>query len=379
MSSQIEFLNQLRDIGKEAELLCESIAKSRCLPTELVNKLKATGAFKLWVGKEYGGSQTHILDLIAGVQLLSYYNGALGWVLSVTGTAGLASGYLKPENAQNIFGDSMALTGGWAAPMGKARKVDGGLIVSGNWSWGSGITHCTHIVGGVMISDVESKTTRSAVAYLNPSDVLFEDNWHVLGLEGSNSIDYGVSELFVPDSHWTYFPEMKPTIDDPLYRFSFLGALASGVASVGLGIANRAIDEIIKLSQSKIPNGARNTLANRPVTHYKIAQLKAKYHSSKAFLENAIKENWKEAEIGRINKTTKSNLRLAASYTVQESLSIVQSAYKIGGGSSIWNGVKLQDLLRDMHVVSQHGMISDHNIEIAGRIAFGLDVNEWLL
>ena len=82
---------------------------------------------------------------------------------------------------------------------------------------------------------------------------------------------------------------------------------------------------------------------------------------------------------GNINKSTKSKLRLAASYAVQESVEVVETAYKIGGGSSIWDGVKLQELLRDIHVVSQHGMVSDNNIEIAGRVEFGLDVNEWLL
>jgi len=370
--------DQLHEIGIEAEKNAQITARNRCLSTELVNSLKETGAFKLWVAKNYGGHQGHVIELMEAVQLLSYYNGALGWVMGVTGTAGLVSGYLKPKHAESIFGSKNALTGGWAAPAGRARPVEGGIIVSGKWSWGSGISHCTHIIGGVLISNTDG-SKRSAVAYFNPAEVVFEDNWNVLGLEGSNSINYSVTELFVPDSHWIYFPVMKSVIDDPLYRFSFLGALASGVASVGLGLANRAIVEIIELSKTKIPNGAKKTLADRPITHYKVAQMKARYLSSKAYLESAVMENWEEAESGRIHKETKSKLRLAASYAVQESLGVVQTAYSMGGGSSIWNGVKLQELLRDMHVVSQHGMVAEHNIEIAGRIAFDLEVNDWLL
>ena len=379
MSLPQSFVDQLHEIGEEAEVIAKSIASERVLPTALVDKLKLTGAFKIWVGKQYGGGQLHVLDLLEAVRILAYYNGALGWVLSVTGTAGLASGYLKPENASKIFGDPMALTGGWAAPMGRATKVAGGLMVSGNWSWGSGVSHCTHIVGGIMISNSENDSKRSAVAYFKPEDVAFDDNWKVLGLEGSNSINYSVTNLFLPDSRWTYFPVMKPMVDDPLYRFSFLGALASGVASVSLGIANRAIHEIVDLGKTKIPNGARYPLAKRPLIHYKVAQIKAKYLSAKSFLYDAVIENWEEAITGNINKSTKSKLRLAASYAVQESVEVVETAYKIGGGSSIWDGVKLQELLRDIHVVSQHGMVSDNNMEIAGRVEFGLDVNEWLL
>ena len=64
---------------------------------------------------------------------------------------------------------------------------------------------------------------------------------------------------------------------------------------------------------------------------------------------------------------------------MQNAIQIVQTAYQIGGGSSIWDGVKLQELLRDINVVSQHGLVAATNIEIAGRTAFGLPVNEWLL
>ena len=257
--------------------------------------------------------------------------------------------------------------------------MEGGLLVSGQWRWGSGIAHCSHILGGVLIQSDKDKAPRSAIAYFDPEAVQLIDNWQVLGLKGTNSIDYQVDQYFVPDGNWIYFPVQKAEIDDTLYRFSFLGALASGVASVGLGLARRAIDEILILGKSKIPNGARKTLSERPVVHEKIGQIEAQYQSAKLYLEKAVEKNWQEAKQSKISLQTKSELRLAASFAVQNAVQIVQTAYQIGGGSSIWDGVKLQELLRDINVVSQHRLVAATNIEIAGRTAFGLPVNEWLL
>lgn len=370
---------RLQELGTLAEQQNALILQNRFVPDELVNQLKETGAFRLWVAEAYGGSQSHVLDLMQAVQTLSYYNGSLGWLLGVTGTAALSSGYLPSEVAQKVYGPPRSLTGGWAAPAGRAKSVQGGIQVSGKWSWGSGIRYCTHIVGGILVEQGEDQRPLSAIAFFNPKDVTFIDNWEVLGLNGTNSIDYEVESLFVPDGYWMPFPVRKAQIDDTLYRFSFLGALSTGVASVGLGLAQRAIDEIVQLSKQKVPNGARRSLSERPVVHEKIALMQARYQSSKLLLEEKVRKNWAEAESGKISIKSKSELRLASTYAVEECTSIVSQAYKIGGGSSIWDGVKLQELLKDIHVVSQHGMVGASNFEIAGRVAFDLKVNEWLL
>ncbi len=374
-----KLISELHRIGKEAERQNKDILKDRCLPDELILDLKKSGAFKLWIAAEYGGLQASVADLSQAVQILAQYNGSIAWILGVTGTAALGSGYLEKDFAREIFGDPLALTGGWAAPVGKAKKEKNGIKVSGKWSWGSGIRHCSHIVAGAMLIDDNNEKPRSILVYLKPEDVQFIDNWNVLGLNGTNSIDYAVENAFVPNGNWMFFPVVKPKIDAALYRFSFLGALASGVASVALGLAKRAIDEIIILATEKVPSGGRKTLGERAVIQEKVALMKAKYLSCKSFLENAIEKNWSNAA-GRIDDiSTKSELRLATTFTVSECCEIVSQAYKIGGGSSIWDGVKLQELLKDIHVVSQHGMVSSNNYEIAGRVAFGLKVNEWLL
>ena len=373
-------LDTLISIAKEAETRRLEIEQSLNLPKDLVDRLKESGILRLWVSQRDGGLESDLKSLTGVVQLLAYYEGSLSWVAMVTGTGSLISGYLDDQVGPEIFGRPDAMSGGWAAPAGRAKKVDGGLTVTGRWGWGSGTTHCTTIAGGVMIAPSMADEKPSAgLALFDPKDVTWHDNWQVNGLHGTASGDYEVSQLFVPDGHWIPFPVTKPVVDKPLYRVSFFGALAAGVASAGLGLAQRALDEIKKLGLTKKPAMARKTLAEKEVVRYQLAEIESRFLAAEAFLNKAIDLNWAEAQLGFPSVKTKGQLRMAATHAVREAAAVVDWAYKIGGGSTIWNGVKLQELQRDMNVVTQHGLIAPSNFELLGKVGFGLPVNEWIL
>ncbi|MEM7118338.1 MAG: acyl-CoA dehydrogenase family protein [Chloroflexota bacterium] len=374
----MSLMAKLVELGQEAEQRRAEIEAARVLPDDLVQKLKETAVLKLWVAQKYGGQQAPVSALTNAVQTLAYYEGSLAWVAMVTGTGALISGYLDEANGEAIFGRWDAMTGGWAAPAGKAKRVEGGLRVTGRWGWGSGTTHCTTVAGGVMIL-AEGEKPRPALACFESEDVVWHDNWHVNGLQGTASGDYEVVDCFVPDGRWLPFPLQKAAVDSPLYRVSFYGALAAGVASVALGLAQRALDEVRQLGLTKKPAMARRTLSEKPIVQYQLAEATARYEAANAFLAAAIAENWTAAQQTIPLAETKNRLRMAATHAVTEAAQVVDWAYKTGGGSTIWNGVKLQELQRDMQIVTQHGLIAPSNYEMVGRVAFGLPFNEWLL
>ena len=370
----------LISIGQEAEARRPEIESALNLPEDLVGRLVDSGILRLWVAERDGGLQSDLKALTQAVQTLAYYEGSISWVGMVTGTGSLISGYLDDLTGPKIFGDPKAMIGGWAAPAGQARQVEGGLIINGRWGWGSGTTHCTTVTGGVMIMPSEPDAKPQAgLALFDPKDVLWHDNWRVNGLHGTASGDYEVKELFIPDDRWIRFPVTQPSIDAPLYRLSFFGALAAGVASVGLGLAERALDEIKQLGLTKKPAMARKTLSEKEIVRYQLAETESRYLAAAAFLHKSIDQNWAEAEQGVPSIQAKSKLRMAATHAVKESAAVVDWAYKIGGGSTIWNGTKLQELQRDMSVVTQHGLIAPSNFELLGKASFGLPLNQWIL
>ena len=292
------------------------------LPKDLVDELKQTGILRLWVAKAYDGQESDVLSLIEAVQELAYYNGSLAWVACVTGTGSLVSVYLGQSEAANVFGAPDAMLGGFAAPTNRATKVDGGLQISARWGWGSGTTHCTAVIGGVMIASPDSERPIPAVALFELKDVIWHDTWNTNGLKGTGSGDYEVKDVFVPDGRWLTFPVTKAVIDAPLYRVSFNGALAAVVSSVGLGLAKRALDEIKLLGQTKKPVMARKTLAEKPIVQYELAQAEAKYRSAKAFLEESATTIYNLAKSGNPDIEAKNLFRMASTHAAAQSAEV---------------------------------------------------------
>ncbi|MEL6191953.1 MAG: acyl-CoA dehydrogenase family protein [Bacteroidota bacterium] len=365
-------------IAKQAEERKEEIEKSRNLPTDLIDQAKVQSLPRMWVAEKYGGSQQSVEEVMKTWQKMAYHNGSLAWVTSVTNCSSLVSGFLPEKLAEKIFAHPHAMVGGFAAPAGIAEPADNGIKVSGNWSWGSGIKHCTHIVGGVKLMK-EGVMMGAGLVFLKPEEVTFLDNWHVVGMKGTHSIDYTVKDLFVENDRWIPFPPAKPAIDEPLYRFSFLGALSLSISAIGLGLAERARDEIKHLLQQKTPLGQQKPLSKQPIVQDKIGKIEGNFLAAESLYYRTIADAQAETAYGPCSMEMKGKIRLAACTATQLCLSVVRDAYEMAGGSAIWETNKLEELHRDMHVVSQHAMASDANFRTAGALSLGSKVPEFLL
>lgn len=369
----------LADVAAEAGARAAEIEQLRRLPPDLVHRLCATGVFKLWVPRAYGGTEGHVLDVVDAVETVSFHDGSTGWCVMIGATTALAAGFLPPEHAHDVFGAPDAIAGGFAMPSGTAIAVDGGIRVTGRWSWGSGTDHCTSIGGGVRIVDGDGKPaaladgTRAPFVFFDVGDVELLDTWHVAGLKGTASTDYVVTDAFVPHGRWAEFlASPAPVIDGPLYRFSFVGALGVGVASVLLGLARRAIAELVELG-GKVPAGSSRRLAERPAVQAEIADADAAVRSSRAFLREAVEDCWEAAaSTGRVTDEHRRLLRLAATNAAQRCAHAVDLCYHAGGGTSVYETSPLQRVFRDTHVATQHGMIAPRTRETLGRMSFGL-------
>jgi alkylation response protein AidB-like acyl-CoA dehydrogenase len=371
-------LQTLRGIGEIADARALEIREARRMPADIVERLIDSGVFRTWVPACYGGRGGTAMDLFESIEALAYYEASAAWCVMVGGTTALTSGFLSPDWAREIYGDPRAVTGGFANPLGRGCVVDGGLRVTGRWGWGSGTTHCTWIVGGVSISAdggstaVRSDGLKTPVVFFPRSEVKLHDNWRTLGLAGTGSVDYEVDDVFVPEGRWAPFPMLGPVIDEPLYHFSSIGALATGVAFVSVGIARRAIDEILKLATVKVPAGGARPLSDRAQIQSQVIEAEAAWLSARAVLREQVEACWHEASTVGISINSRRLLRVAAINATERSARAVDICYVAGGGSSIHDSSVLQRLFRDVHTATQHGANGPLFMERLGRMALGV-------
>jgi alkylation response protein AidB-like acyl-CoA dehydrogenase len=371
-------LHEAISIAKEAEVRHQEIDNIRNIPTDLMTNIKAAGLVKMWSRKECGGAELSVLEVCNIISGMAFYNGSVAWVTSVTNCSSLITGFVSEKIARNLFENEDAMIGGFAGPSGIATIEGESLKVKGKWSWGSGITHCSHIVAGVAIMN-DNKMIGTAVVFLNPEEVTFHDNWHVLGLKGTHSIDYSVDSAVIPGDRWTYFPVKAPLSKSPLYKFSFLGALSVSIAAVGLGLAKRAVVEIEEIAKTKSPFGVGKALADRPDFQERLAISKGQLNAAESLLLQTIEKVEREIKTDSCSLLSRASLRLAATHATTMNTEVVNNCYHLAGGSSIWKESKLEELFRDMNVVSQHGMVNRGNYRTVGAVALERDVPEVML
>jgi len=359
----MELVHRVDAVGLDASSRAGEIESLRRLPDDLAAALIDTGLFRAWVPTAYGGEQTDAMSVLDAIEALSFHDGATGWCGMIGATTSLTAAYLPPSFAQQIFGDPLVVTGGFAMPSGRGVPVAGGIVVNGRWQWGSGTSHCTWIGGGCIVEG-----RGAPFVFFEREQVELLDTWHVAGLRGTGSTDYSVTDAFVPEGRWVHVLGAEPVVDGPLYRMPFMGLLALGVCMVSLGLARRAQHELVKLAGGKTPSGSGRSLAERPVVQAEVARAEAAWRSAHTFVREVVEE----ATQAEVTDEVRRRIRLAATDATWRSAQAVDRMYHAGGGSSIHESDPLQRVFRDVHVATQHGMVAERTYEPVGRMALGL-------
>ena len=345
------------------------------LPAEVVQACVEAGLFRMFVPSVYGGLEAEPLDGLEAIETMARADGSAGWCVNIGATTATMSWYLEPEWAERIYGDAAVITGGAFAPTGKGRSTDEGWVVDGRWAWGSGTQHCQWINAGVI-----TDTGEFHLMYVPAEEVRFLDTWHVAGLKATGSTDFAIEGAVVPRGR-TMRPGVSSTqVDVPLAHFPNFSLLASGLASVALGIARRAVDELADSVAGRSATLGRQPLSQSAIVQVELARAQAQVRSARAYLFDEVARVWDDVQAGtRVSVARRADVRLACTNAAAMSIGAVDRAFSVAGGSAVYLDSPLQRCLRDLHVAGQHAMLSPRLLETWSRLRLGLDADVTLL
>jgi len=102
--------------------------------------------------------------------------------------------------------------------------------------------------------------------------------------------------------------------------------------------------------------------------------------AARAFLFEACEDAWRTVDGGReLTLEQRAAVRLSCAQVAEAAKSVVQIAYDIGGGTSVYESCPLQRCFRDMYAAVQHLQVQGGNFETAGRVLLGLDAGTPIL
>jgi len=368
-----------RRLAPAASALSEEIERDRALPAPLLADLIDGGLMRMCLPVSLGGSEAEPSDFLQAIQELARADAATAWCAMIASTTSLLGAYLPAEQATSIFDGGRGVCAGVFAPRGRAERRDGGYLVSGRWSFVSGVQHSSWVMAGCIVYDGEtpellpngSPDVRLMAMPIGSVEVL--DTWSVAGLRGTGSHDITVSVEPVPLERSVSLFTDEPRESGALYSFPLFGLLAMGVAAVALGTARGAIDDLIALAGGKTPTGSVKPLAQRASVQADVSRAEASVRAADALLLGEARRAWAAAQAGQeMMSEHRMSLRLAATHAIGQAANAVNLMYNAGGGTSIYDESPLQRRFRDVHVATQHMMVGPATLELTGRILLGL-------
>ena len=117
-------------------------------------------------------------------------------------------------------------------------------------------------------------------------------------------------------------------------------------------------------------------LADRGYYRLELARAEAAWRSARAFFYEASEAAWDTLQKGDDVQPEQANLiRLSATHAAHTCADVIQRAYRIAGMSAIHKAHRLQHIVRDSMVVTQHAFLTEGTLENAGALFAGVPPN----
>ena len=377
---------QLVDVAKmllpELSERSGEIDSLRQLPQDLAETLASKGFYRICTPDQLGGLAQDPAILYEICETLAYANGSAAWCVFIGSTSQYLLGALAPVQQQRMTRNINVITSGVFADSGTAqfqeRAGEAGYLINGHWRWGSGCHNAAWISGGIHEVDKHGEAYQSTDSVLTrvffqPEEIEILDNWHVSGLRGSGSSDYRAENVWVPAVRMASSIEQTELRHLPIYRYPKFALLSLPIGAITLGMARATIDEVIEIANQKTPQGARRTLAHRPALHREIGFADSKLAAARSYLYSLDREVWQHCQTEEPAVQQRQRLRAANVHAVNTSVEVIDKMYTMVGGTSVFETSCLQQHFRDVHVATQHMMVAEPVMELAGRVILGLD------
>jgi indole-3-acetate monooxygenase len=346
------------------------------LPQATVQALDDAGLFALKLPAVLGGAEADLVTQLEVLEAISYIDTSAGWC-TLIGAAAIASpgAFLGNEAIAQMFtGGQVPRAAGAFMPSGRAVPVDGGYRVSGRWAFASGIQHAQWVSATVRVIQDSAATPALRRVVVPVAAVQIHNNWQVMGLQGTGSCDFSLTDLFVP-AHFSWDVQRdRPQRGGPLYRLGMPAFVSNEHVAFALGVGRRALDTLLDLAQFKQRGyGQASTLAARPAVQRALGESELRLRAARALAVETYEKAWATVCAGQtLPPRLQAELRSVATLATEVAVEVTTQMFRYSGGTALYTTSVLQRCLRDINAAAQHLMVSDAAYENYGQFLLGL-------
>ncbi|GAA1872960.1 acyl-CoA dehydrogenase family protein [Asanoa iriomotensis] len=349
--------------------------ETRRIPAQLLDQLRAAGAFRLNAPRESGGFELPLASVLELYERLGRIDGPVAWVIWNLNW-GFSAAFLPESGFARIGPDALIANSGQP---GRLVHDGADYRLSGAWRIVSGVESADWVALAAIVFDGDRPKLTDAgpdvrIVWVPRSAVTVRDTWDVVGMRGTNSDTVVAEDLAVPADLVVPFA-VPPRIDRPAYRVPLVHLVFPGCAAVVLGVARAAVDEVTALAGRKVGMDGV-PLAEQPRLQAALGRATAEVGAARALLFECARGLDRAAEAGApATDAQRGELRGAISYAAETARSVLTAMYEAGSSDPLYASSRLGRIFRDGMAAAQHANMSAAHYELAGRTRLGLPPN----
>ncbi len=365
-------------------LLREHAAKidaDRRLPDEVNTALTEAGMFRLLNPERLGGYEADMRTVMEVIEALGVADASTAWLVAVGTAASSLIGRASKQAQDEVFGsDPDARVAGGGDPA-MAVRVDGGVLMSGRWSYASGAHDATWASLAGLLTDDAGAVVDAVMGFVPASEVTLEDTWRTVGMRGTASNTFVGADVFVPNHLLVSMPAVTegtwpvPT-DEPIYRIPFVPVATLLLLGPLLGVGRAALDLVIEKAPRK---GMHHTVFTKQSdsvgAQIRLAEAALKLRTARLHVYDVADHLDAVAAGDEIDFETRARIKGQAGYAAQQVLDAINALVNIHGAGSFAESSRMQQLWRDANTAARHaGLNTEVGYEVYGKAL--LDIEE---
>lgn len=383
MSENNFLLAALQDILPQIAANAELCEQERKVPDENIALLKSIGLHKAFLPKIYGGYEISLPEFSDCISALAGACGSTAWAFSLLCTHNHQLAMFPAKLQEEIWAQNPdAVASSSIAPFSKIEEVEGGIRISGEMGWSSGVDHADWaIVGCNRFNEAGEKIYSFAV--LPKSDYEIVDNWYAMAMKGSGSKIISIKDVFVPEHRIQAAKNMMEGKsagfgmypDSKVFYAPYRPYFASGFAAIGLGVAERMLVAFKEKTQNRVRAYTGVNVGTATPALMRLAESTHQVAAARAFLEKTLQDIKEHAERHEYpSPASLAKWRTNQAYCVKMCIEAVDRLFNASGASVWMEGNEIQRLFRDMHITGAHAY-TDYDVcaQIYGRDLMGLE------
>lgn len=370
-----EFVARLADRAEEAE-------RSRRLPAATISDFRRTDLFRLLLPARFGGLQAPFPELLQPIRRMAHGCPSSAWTLGFYALHNWMLSLFDPRVQDEVFTSGPVLAPAPLAPTGRGIPADGGVRLTGRWSWATGAMDAEWMIVGALIE--RQDRIDPVLAVLPASQVEVVDTWQTAGMRGTGSHDLVVTDVFVPEHRMVAVADIyggtAPGAREhgaATYRWPMVPALALTASMPVLGTAERVTDLFAERLGERVLAYSGVAQKDQPAAQIRLGEARVRLSALRALVAQTADDI--EAIVvsgGRVSRSVRADARLAAARTVHESRAIIADLMEAAGASAHFLSSPLQRAKRDVDIAAGHVVFDyDTSRELAGALAIGAKIS----